>query len=55
MARPATGRDPVVSLRIPEWLKAELTRIAAAEGVSRSALMVRVMERYVGQYPADDS
>jgi predicted transcriptional regulator len=54
MARPATGRDPLVSFRLPEWLKGELTRIAAAEGISRSALMVRALKRYVAEYPANE-
>ena len=54
MARPATGRDPLVSFRLPLWLKAELTRIAKGEGISRSALMVRALTKYVSEYPANE-
>lgn len=43
-----------MSFRLPHRLKADLTQIAAREGVSRSALVVRVLSRFVESYPLDD-
>lgn len=44
-----------VTVKVPEGLRDELTQIAAREGMSRSALLARVLARYVERYPADES
>lgn len=54
MGRPATGQDPHVSFRLPEARKAELTEHARREGISRSALLNRIVARYLDSYPLDD-
>ena len=36
--RPATGRDPIVTLRLPVDIRREIERVAAKEGVSRSEM-----------------
>lgn len=44
-----------VSGKVPEPVLAELDRIAASEDISRSALLARILARYVEDYPADES
>lgn len=43
-----------MTFRIPEALRVELDAIAAREGATRSALLVRIVRRYVETYPADE-
>jgi predicted DNA binding CopG/RHH family protein len=43
--RPATGRDPAVTIRIPESVLAAVKEWAAKEGIdTRSAAIVRLVE-----------
>jgi len=41
--RPATGQTPVITVRIPSDLHAELKRIAAEEGRSVSSILIEAM------------
>jgi hypothetical protein len=43
--RPATGRDPVIALRLPKQTIVALDRWASAEGLTRSAAARRLIER----------
>lgn len=43
-----------MSFRLPQALKDELTKIAEREGITRTALLVRVLSRYVESYPLGD-
>lgn len=45
--RPATGQTPVVTVRIPPDLFAELKRIAEEEGRSVSSLLIEAMHDWV--------
>ena len=47
--RPATGRDPIVTLRLPVDIRREIERLAAKEGVSRSEMFRMLLEQ---QLPA---
>jgi hypothetical protein len=42
--RPATGKDPLISFRIPEPLILEIDRMAAYDGSGRSATVRRLIE-----------
>lgn len=44
-----------VGFRMLQSVREELDRIAAGEGVTRSALLVRIVTRYIERYPADES
>jgi hypothetical protein len=57
MARPksADGALVPISGKVREPIRDELDRIAAIEGISRSALLARIAERFVGEYPARES
>lgn len=54
VGRPPTGQDPPIGFRIPDPLRDRLDAIAAAEGITRSALLVRIVRRYVETYPSDE-
>jgi metal-responsive CopG/Arc/MetJ family transcriptional regulator len=54
VGRPPTGQDPTVTFRIPATLRDELDAIAAREGTTRTALLVRLVRRYVENYPLDE-
>jgi predicted DNA-binding protein len=43
--RPATGRDPVIALRLPKETIAALDRWASGEGLTRSAAARQLIER----------
>lgn len=43
--RPATGRDPLVALRLPEPLIAKVDDAAKADGTSRSEVIRDAVER----------
>lgn len=57
VARPrrSDGAMVAVSAKVPEPIREELDRIADSENLSRSALLARVIARYVEQYPASDA
>lgn len=57
VARPRQpdGAMVAVSAKVPEPIREELDRIADSENLSRSALLARVIARYVEQYPASDA
>lgn len=42
--RPATGKDPLITLRVPPDVIRKLDQIAAAEGVSRSEVIRAAIE-----------
>ena len=42
--RPATGKDPLVTLRLPQAMIDALDKKAEAEGVSRSEAMRQLIE-----------
>ena len=42
--RPATGKDPLVTLRLPQAMIDALDKKAEAEGVSRSGAMRQLIE-----------
>lgn len=44
--RPATGKDPVTSLRLPLDLVAALDKVAGARGISRSQLIRTLCETH---------
>lgn len=54
IGRPPTGQDPSIGFRIPVPLRDQLDAIAAREGMTRSALLVRIVRRYVDTYPLDE-
>jgi len=43
--RPATGKDPMVSIRLPEKTLAAIDKVAKAEGVSRSEKIRALIEK----------
>jgi predicted transcriptional regulator len=47
MARPATGQTPPISFRPPEPLRERFDALAAAEGRTRSDVLIRLMHDYV--------
>lgn len=47
--RPATGQTPVITVRIPPDLHAELKRIAKEEGRSVSSLLIEAMHDHVNR------
>jgi hypothetical protein len=49
MGRPATGRDPAVTVRIPPDMLDEIERWAKANGCSRSAAVVAMIGRGLKQ------
>lgn len=57
MARPRKpeGALVLVSGKVPESMRDELDRIASSEGVTRSALLARIVARYLAEYPARES
>lgn len=42
--RPATGKDPLITMRLPEEMIAQLDARAAAANVSRSEIVRRMIE-----------
>lgn len=58
MARPRLPEGTAlvrVSARVTEPTLAALDRIAASEGISRSALLARIVARYIEEHPAGES
>ena len=57
MARPRKPEGPLapISGKVPEPVRDELDRIAASEGITRSALIARIIARYLEDYPADEN
>ncbi|MGP9819901.1 ribbon-helix-helix domain-containing protein [Salinarimonas sp. NSM] len=53
--RPATGRDPLVSLRLPKDALARVEAIAAGEGVSRSEVLRRAVVEWLAGRDDGDS
>ena len=49
--RPATGRDPIVTLRLPVDIRREIERLAAKEGVSRSEMFRMLLEQAMKRRP----
>ncbi|MGJ3263691.1 MAG: ribbon-helix-helix domain-containing protein [Salinarimonas sp.] len=47
--RPATGRDPLVSLRLPKDALSQVEEIAEGEGVSRSEVMRRAVLEWLAR------
>lgn len=45
--RPATGRDPLVAIRLPEETVAKVDEIAQADGSSRSVVIRQAIEREI--------
>jgi predicted DNA binding CopG/RHH family protein len=43
--RPATGKDPLVALRLPDSMIAAIDRAAESDGVSRSEKIRRLIEK----------
>jgi hypothetical protein len=43
--RPATGQDPVVTVRLPADMRREIERLAKREGVTRSEMHRMLIER----------
>lgn len=57
VARPRKPEGALVLVggKVPEPVRDQLDRIAASEGISRSALLARIIARYVEEYPTDES
>lgn len=57
MARPKKpeGALETLATRVPRSVKADFERIAAGEGMTAYALLARLIERYVAEYPAHES
>jgi len=51
--RPATGRDPVVAVRLPRELIAAIDGWGAANGIGRSEAIRRLVELTMTRNPAD--
>jgi metal-responsive CopG/Arc/MetJ family transcriptional regulator len=49
--RPVTGRVPIVTLRLPQDMIEALNRTADEEGVSRSEVVRRMIEKAMGREP----
>jgi hypothetical protein len=49
--RPATGRDPLVALRLPQQTIDAVDEWAKRKGVSRSAAMRAMIERVIDKGP----
>lgn len=45
----------LVASKVPEPIRDDLDRIARSTGVSRSALIGRILARYVEEHPAGES
>jgi Arc/MetJ-type ribon-helix-helix transcriptional regulator len=52
--RPATGRDPVMTVRLPAKLTARIDEHAESKGESRSEVMRRFLERGLESESAAD-
>lgn len=52
--RPATGRDPLVSLRLPRDVLEKVEAIASGEGLSRSEVLRRAVTEWLAGETRDE-
>jgi hypothetical protein len=50
--RPATGRDPVITVRLPLTVISSINRFAAEKSVSRSEAVRQLLEKELARRPA---